>query len=50
MTHWVKVPLGNARAGWADIGKLGAIAAIRTFLDYFLERDMTEATEQPERG
>ena len=24
---------------WAEIGKLGAIAAIRTFLNYFLDRD-----------
>jgi uncharacterized membrane protein len=26
---------------WNDIGQLAAIAAIRTFLNYFLERDMT---------
>jgi len=25
---------------WTDIGQLGAIAAIRTFLNYFLERDL----------
>ena len=25
---------------WADIGQLGAIAVIRTFLNYFLERDV----------
>jgi uncharacterized membrane protein len=25
---------------WEDIGKLGAIAVIRTFLNFFLERDM----------
>jgi uncharacterized membrane protein len=25
---------------WADIGKLGAIAAIRTVLNFFLERDI----------
>jgi uncharacterized membrane protein len=25
---------------WQDIGQLAAIAAIRTFLNYFLERDM----------
>lgn len=25
---------------WDDIGKLGAIAAIRTFLGFFLDRDM----------
>jgi uncharacterized membrane protein len=27
---------------WNDIGQLAAIAAIRTFLNYFLERDITE--------
>jgi uncharacterized membrane protein len=27
---------------WEDIGRLAAIAAIRTFLNYFLERDMQE--------
>ena len=30
---------------WQDIGELGAIAVIRTFLNYFLERDL-EATEE----
>ena len=29
---------------WGDIGELAAIAAIRTFLNYFLEKDLTEAT------
>jgi uncharacterized membrane protein len=28
---------------WQDIGELGAIAAIRTFLNYFLERDLENA-------
>jgi uncharacterized membrane protein len=27
---------------WSDIGQLAAIAAIRTFLNYFLERDLKE--------
>jgi uncharacterized membrane protein len=27
---------------WEDIGKLGAIAVIRTALNYFLERDLEE--------
>ena len=27
---------------WDDIGRLGAIAVIRTFLNYFLERDLAE--------
>ncbi|HEX4859758.1 MAG TPA: DUF1622 domain-containing protein [Rhizomicrobium sp.] len=28
---------------WQDIGQLAAIAAIRTFLNHFLERDLDEA-------
>jgi uncharacterized membrane protein len=28
---------------WQDIGELGAIAVIRTFLNYFLERDLEAA-------
>lgn len=32
---------------WNDIGRLAAIAVIRTFLSYFLERDMKEAVELP---
>ena len=28
---------------WADVGKLGAIAVIRTFLNYFLESDLEHA-------
>ena len=28
---------------WDDIGRLAAIAVIRTFLNYFLERDILEA-------
>ena len=27
---------------WEDIGKLAAIAAIRTVLNYFLEKELTE--------
>ena len=30
---------------WTDIGQLGAIAAIRTFLNYFLEKDIHELVE-----
>jgi uncharacterized membrane protein len=30
---------------WADIGQLGAIAAIRTFLNYFLEKDLQDAID-----
>jgi uncharacterized membrane protein len=30
---------------WEDIGQLAAIAAIRTFLNYFLEKDLNEASK-----
>src|SRR5262245_56387719 len=30
---------------WQEVGKLGAIAVIRTFLNYFLEKDLEAATE-----
>ena len=30
---------------WSDIGQLGAIATIRTVLNYFLERDIREFSE-----
>ncbi|MGY1458372.1 MULTISPECIES: DUF1622 domain-containing protein [unclassified Luteimonas] len=30
---------------WDDIGQLAAIALIRTFLNYFLERDLEEAAQ-----
>jgi uncharacterized membrane protein len=30
---------------WQDIGMLGAIAVIRTFLNYFLEKDIESADE-----
>jgi uncharacterized membrane protein len=39
---------------WNDTGRVGAIAVIRTFLNYFLERDLTEIRqryhEQEERS
>lgn len=31
---------------WEAIGQLGAVAVIRTFLNYFLERDMAEVRER----
>lgn len=34
---------------WDAIGQLGAIAVIRTFLSYFLSRDMEEARDAAER-
>lgn len=33
---------------WNDIGKLAAIASIRTFLNYFLNKDLTELRERQE--
>ena len=35
---------------WADIGQLGAIAVIRTFLNYFLERDLEKYQGEAPRG
>jgi uncharacterized membrane protein len=37
---------------WQDIGELGAIAVVRTFLNYFLEKDLDHAaaSEIPEAG
>lgn len=32
---------------WTEIGQLGAIALIRTFLNYFLERDVEHYGEEP---
>jgi len=34
---------------WEAIGRLGAVAVIRTFLDYFLSRDVEEVRERQER-
>ncbi|MBS7789463.1 DUF1622 domain-containing protein [Roseococcus sp. SDR] len=36
--------------GWDQIGKLAAVAAIRTFLNIFLQREMTEAGEKGPEG
>jgi uncharacterized membrane protein len=33
---------------WEEVGKLGAIAAIRTFLNFFLERDLAEIRDPTE--
>lgn len=35
---------------WDDIGKLAAIAAIRTTLNYFLERELREIARDDARG
>jgi uncharacterized membrane protein len=34
---------------WMDIGELGAIAVIRTFLNYFLEHDLENAESAAQR-
>jgi len=34
---------------WDEIGRLAAIALIRTFLNYFLERDVVEVAERQRR-
>lgn len=33
---------------WEGIARLGAVAVIRTFLNYFLERDISERVEEKE--
>jgi len=35
---------------WESLGQLAAIAAIRTFLNYFLEKDLNEAAEAEARA
>lgn len=35
---------------WEAIARVGAIAVIRTFLNYFLERDFVESEERQERA
>jgi uncharacterized membrane protein len=35
---------------WQDIGELGAIAVIRTFLNYFLEHDLENAETAAKRA
>jgi uncharacterized membrane protein len=38
-------------SSWETIARVGAIAVIRTFLNYFLDRDLSEIrTRQPEKG
>ena len=36
-------------ASWDEIGRLAAIAAIRTFLSYFLDLDLAKARKQQEK-
>jgi len=35
---------------WDDIGQLAAIAAVRTFLNYFLERDLEAYAREHRKG
>ena len=35
---------------WAQLGQLAAIAVIRTFLNYFLEKDVEKLAEPAEAG
>jgi uncharacterized membrane protein len=37
-------------ASWDAVGRIGAIAVIRTFLNYFLERDLRQIRERQDRG
>ncbi|WP_457089657.1 DUF1622 domain-containing protein [Microvirga sp. P5_D2] len=37
-------------ADWEAVGRLAAIAVIRTFLNYFLERDLTDIRERQLRS
>jgi uncharacterized membrane protein len=40
----------SVSSDWQTIGRVGAIAAIRTFLNYFLERDVEQQRrERPEQ-
>jgi uncharacterized membrane protein len=36
----------SIRTGWQSIAQLGAMAVIRTFLNYFLDRDLAEVRER----
>jgi uncharacterized membrane protein len=35
---------------WDDIGRLAVIAVIRAFLNYFLEKDLSEVRERQHEG
>lgn len=36
----------SVHSDWPTLGRIAAIAVIRTFLNYFLERDLTEVRER----
>lgn len=35
---------------WEAVGRLAAVAVVRTFLNYFLERDLAEIRERQRQG
>jgi uncharacterized membrane protein len=39
----------SVTSSWQAIGKVGAIAVIRTFLNYFLDKDLAEIRERQAR-
>jgi uncharacterized membrane protein len=47
--EYVALIVESTAVGWEDIGFLAAIAAIRTFLNYFLEKDIEETRTAPGR-
>ncbi|MDX2091474.1 MAG: DUF1622 domain-containing protein [Kofleriaceae bacterium] len=58
--HWLVVALTFQLAAdivattlhpsWTELGKLATIAGVRTFLTYFLDRDVEKATELERRS
>lgn len=40
----------SIRTDWDSIARLAAVAVIRTFLNYFLERDLAETRERDREG
>jgi uncharacterized membrane protein len=52
LTFQLAADLVNTSFGptWDEIGHLAAIAAIRTFLSYFLDKEMEDTRERLKRG
>jgi hypothetical protein len=44
-SRWPPTSSSASCRQWQDIGQLAAIAAIRTFLNYFLEHDLENAAQ-----
>ncbi len=40
----------STTADWDTVGRLAAIAVVRTFLNYFLERDLADVRELQQKG